>query len=228
MKRIGIMGGTFDPIHNGHIAVGRKAYEEYSLDEVWFMPSGIPPHKKDHHGTAAADRCAMTKLAIENEPGFYFSDFEVKREGNTYTAQTLTLLCEQYPDTRFFFIVGADSLFEFESWYKPEIILKLATLLVAGRAYAGKHRTLEDQIAYLRQRYQGEIYPLHLDLMNVASAHLRRLAAEGEDISSYVPEAVWEYICSHRLYGERKEESYERTDSLFQTETSAKTLTHEV
>ena len=85
MKKIGIMGGTFDPIHNGHLSIGKQAYLEYHLDEVWFMPSGHPPHKKDHFVTDAVHRCAMTKLAITDYPYFQFSDFEVKRAGNTYT-----------------------------------------------------------------------------------------------------------------------------------------------
>ena len=141
MRRIGIMGGTFDPIHNGHLAVGRQAYREYQLDEVWFMPSGHPPHKKDHAVTDAADRCAMTRLAIRNDPYFRFSDFEVRREGNTYTAQTLTLLRRQYPDVRFYFIIGADSLFEIESWYMPEKIMEQAVILVAGSLFPGKEKS---------------------------------------------------------------------------------------
>ena len=204
MRRIGIMGGTFDPIHNGHLAVGRQAYREYQLDEVWFMPSGHPPHKKDHAVTDAADRCAMTKLAIRNDPYFRFSDFEVRREGNTYTAQTLTLLRRQYPDVRFYFIIGADSLFEIESWYMPEKIMEQAVILVAGRAFSRAKSSLEDQIRYLRERYHSEIYQVHLEKMDVASAHLRELAAEGQDLKPYVPEAVWNYIQEHHLYRERQ------------------------
>ena len=152
MRRIGIMGGTFDPIHNGHLAVGRQAYREYQLDEVWVIPSGQPTHKKDHAVTDAADRCAMRWLAIRNDPYFRFSDFEVRREGNTYTAQTLTLLRRQYPEVRFYFIIGADSLFEIESWYMPEKIMEQAVILVAGRGYSRAKRSLEDQIRYLRDR----------------------------------------------------------------------------
>ena len=205
MRRIGIMGGTFDPIHNGHIAVGRQAYQEYSLEEVWFMPSGHPPHKKDHAVTDAEDRCEMTKLAIRDYPYFRFSDFEVKRQGNTYTAQTLTLLNEQYPDSRFFFIIGADSLFEIENWYMPERIMAQAVLLVAGRAYSRASRSLDNQILYLRERYHSEIYRLHLEEMDVASVRLRRMAAEGQNLRPYVPTAVWEYIKTHHLYEERQD-----------------------
>lgn len=205
MRNIGIMGGTFDPIHNGHIAVGRQAYREYNLDEVWFMPSGRPPHKADHAVTGAADRCEMTRLAVEGESCFRFSDFEARREGNTYTAQTLELLNKEYPDVRFFFIIGADSLYELESWYMPEKVLELAVILVAGREYSGADRSLHRQIAYLKEKYGGEIFPLHLKEMNVASVHLREMAAKGQDLSPYVPASVWEYIRTRNLYRKRKD-----------------------
>ena len=169
------------------------------------MPSGHPPHKRDHAVTDAEDRCEMTKLAIRDYPYFRFSDFEVKRQGNTYTAQTLTLLNEQYPDSRFFFIIGADSLFEIENWYMPERIMAQAVLLVAGRAYSRASRSLDDQILYLRERYHSEIYRLHLEEMDVASVRLRRMAAEGQNLRPYVPTAVWEYIKTHHLYEERQD-----------------------
>ena len=105
MAKIGIMGGTFDPIHNAHLILGRQAWKEYSLDEVWFMPSHIPPHKTDHQITDTNDRCEMVKLAIAEYPYFRFSDFEISRTGNTYTAQTLQLLKEAYPEHTFYFIV---------------------------------------------------------------------------------------------------------------------------
>lgn len=135
MARIGIMGGTFDPIHNGHLMLGRQAYREYHLDRVWYMPSGQPPHKKGNHVTPAADRCAMVSLALEREEGLFLSEFETSRGGTTYTATTLSLLCGEHPGDEFYFIIGADSLYEIESWYHPERILAMAGLLVAPREY---------------------------------------------------------------------------------------------
>ena len=106
MRRIGILGGTFDPVHNGHLLLGEQAYREYGLDEIWFMPSHVPPHKKDHLITDGAARIRMLELATESIPYFTVSDFEMGREGNTYTAQTLALLKEAYPDIEVYFHRG--------------------------------------------------------------------------------------------------------------------------
>ena len=133
MRRVGILGGTFDPVHNGHLLLGEQAHREYGLDEIWFMPSHVPPHKKDHHITDGAARIRMLELATESVPYFSVSDFEMGREGNTYTAQTLALLKEAYPDIEVYFIIGADSLYQLESWYHPEQVMAQAVLLVSGR-----------------------------------------------------------------------------------------------
>ncbi|MGI5982451.1 MAG: nicotinate-nucleotide adenylyltransferase [Sakamotonia sp.] len=202
MKRIGIMGGTFDPVHNGHLLLGRQALSEYGLDQVWYMPSHIPPHKKDHRITDPKDRLAMLELALKGIPFFTVSDFEMKRDGNTYTAQTLELLKDAYPEDEFYFIIGADSLFQLETWYHPERVMELASLLVSGREYDGAGRTLEQQAAYLRDMYGARIQILHNPEMNVASARIRELAARGESIEELVPRAVAAYIRERRLYQE--------------------------
>lgn len=200
MANIGIMGGTFDPIHYGHLMIGRQAYEEYQLDEIWFMPSGTPPHKKDHQVTDVEDRCEMVRLAIDASPYFRLSEFEVKRAGNTYTAETLRLLALEYPQHQFFFIIGADSLFQIERWYHPEDVMRQTTLMVAGRDYPQAHCSMDEQIVYLEEKYGARILKLHCDELDVASAELRRTIAKRESIEQYVPEAVAKYIISHNLY----------------------------
>ena len=200
MKRIGIMGGTFDPVHNGHLLLGKQAYEEYNLDEIWYMPSHIPPHKKDRTITASEDRIAMLHLALEGRSYCKVSDFEMKREGNTYTAHTLALLKEEYPEDVFYFIIGADSLFQIESWYHPEKVMALTTLLVSGREYEKANCTFDEQIAYLTEKYGAKIYPLHNEEVDIASADIRRCISEGRDITELVPESVAEYIKTHDLY----------------------------
>lgn len=206
MGKIGLMGGTFDPIHNGHLLLGKQALEEYHLNEIWYMPSGQPPHKNDHNVTPVEDRCAMVNLAIKEEPEFVFSDFEAIRHGNSYTAQTLHLLHEQYPEHEFYFIAGADSIYEIEGWYHPEEVLKQAVFLVAGRSYQKSCRSLEEQISYLTQKYGGKILVLHCEKMDISSASIRKKRQEGISIHSYVPAIVENYIETHKLYCNHKNE----------------------
>lgn len=206
MADIGLMGGTFDPIHNGHLLLAKQAYEEYHLDQVWFMPSGTPPHKTDHRVTDAGLRCEMVRLAIKPYPQFVFSDFEVTRCGNTYTAQTLRLLHQAYPQHRFFFIVGADSIYEIETWYHPREVMEQTVILAARREYPDADRTLEEQIAYLTDRYQARIFLLHCSEVDISSAELRGHAAGKQQWARYVPGPVADFIAEHGLYEENQDE----------------------
>ena len=200
MKRIGIMGGTFDPVHNGHLLLGQQAYREYGLEEIWYMPSHIPPHKRDHHVADGADRLAMLRLALEETPGFLVSDFEMRREGTTYTAQTLGLLKEQYPDTEFYFIIGADSLFSIEQWVHVERLFPTCTVLAAFRDDKSSRSVMRSRMRLLRGKYQADIRLLTMPPVDVSSHELRRMLMEHADVSAYLPEAVEAYIRENRLY----------------------------
>lgn len=201
MKRVGIVGGTFDPIHYGHLMLGRQAFEEYHLDEVWYMPSRQPPHKKSLAVSPAGDRAFMVLLAIEGIPYFSLSEFELKREhGNTYTADTLSLLTKLHPDTDFFFIVGADSVYEIETWYRPDLVLEQATILAAHRDYEDDRLSLEKQIDYLQKKYHARIFKLHCREFDAASAEIRTRIAEDKTIEGLLPPSVEEYIRSRGLY----------------------------
>ena len=203
MGNIGIMGGTFDPIHNGHLMLGEQAYKEYQLDEVWFMPSGHPPHKKNQNITDPNIRLTMTQLAIEGKTGLVSSDFEVRRNGSTYTAQTLRLLRKAYPQHQYFFIIGADSLYEIENWYEPDQVLSQAVILAARREYEDARLSMEQQIAYLSTRYKADIRILHCKEMEISSAMLRERIAGGLSVSEYVPSKVLTYIKDQGLYQEK-------------------------
>lgn len=202
MGKIGIMGGTFDPIHNGHLMIGGQAYKEYGLKEIWYMPSGHPPHKKGRNVSEPATRLAMTKLAVKDHEGFVCSDFEVRRTGYTYTSQTLRLLHEEYPEHSFYFIIGADSLYEIENWYEPDQVLTQAVILAARREYEEADRSMDKQIAYLASKYGADIRTLHCGEMDISSAELRSMIARGQSIADYVPREVSEYIVAHGLYQE--------------------------
>ena len=206
MAKIGILGGTFDPIHNGHLALGKQAYEQFSLDEIWFMLSGHPPHKKGRLVTEGKEREDMVKLAIASVPYFVYSDFELKREGNTYTAQTLSLLKEVYPQHEFYFIIGADSLYEIEQWYHPEMVMKQAVLLVAARSYEKDHPDFEKQVKYLEEKFEARIGVIRFEEMDVASKQIRKMVSSGQSIKDLVPGPVAGYIRIHGLYREAFED----------------------
>lgn len=199
-KKIGIMGGTFDPVHMGHLILGEKAYEQLDLDKVLFMPSGNPPHKKNREGRATDEqRIEMVRRAISDNPHFELSLEEMHADGYTYTYHTLEKLKEKNPDTEYYFIIGADSLYNFDSWMKPERICKACTLVVASRNY-GENDDLGQQIMHCAKTYNGIF--LCLDIMNVdvSSQQLRQWILEGHSVRYYVPDSVISYIREQHIY----------------------------
>ncbi len=200
-RRIGIMGGTFDPIHNAHLMIAKKAYEQFNLDEVLFMPTGTPPHKADKKVTESKHRANMVRIAIKDIPYFIYSDFEVKRRGNTYTADTLSLLREnkKYSDSEIYFIIGADSLAYIEEWYKPEIIFQKAILVVAKRD-ENEDMELMAMSNRLEKIYHGKIYIIHIKKMDISSEMIRTRVSENKSITGIVPLGVEQYIYLQNLY----------------------------
>ena len=198
MCKIGIMGGTFNPIHKGHIQIAQSAYEQYHLDEVWFMPNHIPAYKDNTEIVSGIDRYRMVEMAIETYAYFKASDFELKQDGATYTCNTLALLKKRYPQHEFYFIMGADSLYHIESWKDPEKILEMATIVVAGRAGTGT--SLSSQIEYIENKYDATIYRLNSPVLEISSNDIRRRVRDGESIRYLLPSKVVDYIYGHNLY----------------------------
>ena len=203
MKKIGILGGTFNPIHNGHLALGTAAMEQYDLEEVWLMPSKLPPHKSHFAMLSEEHRLAMTALGAETNDKFTVSDFELKREGLTYTVDTLELLIKEYPDVKFYFIIGGDSLVNFLKWWRPERILELATLLAAGRAGLEAEQVSLAAEKLRKQFPNAEIGTVVLSDYPISSNEIREayFTGEPERVATYLPEAVSAYLREHRLYG---------------------------
>ena len=142
--KIGIMGGTFDPIHNGHLMLGHAAYETFSLDQIWFMPNGNPPHKKSETiKSTAEDRMKMTSLAIAPFPEFVLQPYEALREEVSCSYQTMEYFKEMYPEDEFYFIIGADSLMAIETWVHPERIFPTCTILAT---YRDEIKTKEESV----------------------------------------------------------------------------------
>ncbi len=199
MKKTGIMGGTFNPIHNGHLELARKAKEQFALDEILFMPCGEPYMKAAQKVESKQTRVEMTALAVQEEAYFYLSTMEIEHSGNTYTYETLERLKQENQDTEYYFILGADNLFQITKWEKPERIFANCRLLAAVR----DDKTVADmvkQIEYLEQTYHAVIFLLKINYMDISSSKIRQKVAEGISIEADVPASVKAYIEEKGLY----------------------------
>ncbi|MBM6619225.1 nicotinate-nucleotide adenylyltransferase [Bacillus suaedaesalsae] len=185
MKKIGILGGTFDPPHNGHLLIAHEVHKALTLDEVWFMPTKIPPHK-EREVTGEKNRIAMLELALKNNEYFSIQPIELHREGKSYTYDTIRLLKEMY-DHDFYFIIGADMVEYLPSWYNIDELIKLLTFVGVGRA-----------------GYSNETsYPLlHVStpMFEVSSTLIRERTKQKGNTHMLVPYQVKQYIEENRLY----------------------------
>jgi nicotinate-nucleotide adenylyltransferase len=195
--KTGIMGGTFNPIHNAHLLIAQMAMEEYGLDRVIFMTSGNPPHKNDT--MSAQHRLNMTRIAIEGNGDFEDDDFEVNRTEKSYTLHTLEYLKSKYPEDKLFFIIGEDSLEDLPKWYRPNKILDLCTLLVFPRK---SQKSLSKMIEGVPAEYRKRILPIHAPVMGFSSTEIRKRITDGKTVRYMIPDGVLEYIKSNHLYEE--------------------------
>ena len=198
--KIGIMGGTFDPIHNGHLMLGEYAKDLFELDEVWFMPNGNPPHKvSDSIESQTKHRVEMVRRAIADKQGFVLQLYEVERKDVNYSYLTMEHFNEAYPDCEFYFIIGADSLFALERWVHPEKLLKTCVMLAAYRD--GKNTSeMEEQILYLNQKFGADIRLLRTPNVDISSTEIRHRVKKGLPIDEMVPESVCKYIKENQLF----------------------------
>lgn len=198
------MGGTFNPVHIGHLLLGEFAYEQFELDEIWFMPNGNPPHKEVvSWENALAQRIAMLRLAIDGVPYFKLSLHEADESKHSYTYQTLKELKEQYPENEYYFILGADSLFALETWKNYKEIFPSCIILAAIR----DDKMQEDvivQIRYLIQKYHADIWLLKAPKLEISSTELRERIQQKKSIKYMVPQSVEEYIVEHQIYQTEK------------------------
>ena len=199
MKKVGIMGGTFNPIHNGHLFLAEHAYDQAKLDYILFMPTMNPPHKADIDVLSAEHRLNMVKLAIKDNPNFVLSDKELNRPGITYTSDTLKILKEKEPDTEFYFIVGADSLMMMTQWKDPQTVFNLSILVAGGRENYSLEQ-LRKQANYLEKTYNGKIILLDMPYIGISSELIRERIAKNKSVRYYVPDEVLDYIKRHNLY----------------------------
>lgn len=198
-QKIGIMGGAFNPVHYGHLLLGECAREQFGLDKVLYMPLKKPPHKDLKEMASDVHRMKMLQLAIAENPYFELSTLELERVGTTYTVDTVSYLTKHYPEKEYYFIIGADSLYQFETWKNPEEILKLVHILAATRNGV-LTLEMEKQARYLEEKYHGDVDLIKFLTMDVSSSSIRKKCRNGKSIKYLVPEEVENYILKNNLY----------------------------
>lgn len=200
MKRIGIMGGTFDPLHKGHIEVAKSAMQQYDLDKIIFIPSGHPPHKKESEVTNKEHRYKMVKIAIKGMPHVSISRIEVDRKGYSYAIDTFEELKKEIgEEARLFYIMGIDSINEILSWKKPLELFKMCEFIVATRPKSSL-RTFKRLMKFPPlQLHLDKIHVMEIKV-NISATELRERLKHGKSVSKLIPRKVLTYIKENNLY----------------------------
>lgn len=198
-KKIGIFGGTFDPIHYGHLTIGQLALETCQLDELYFVPAGNPPHKDVDAVTAPSHRYEMVMMALEPHPQFCICDYEIKKSTPSYTLHLLTYFREQFPDADLYLVMGADSFRELELWYHYKELFPLTHLVVMNRE-GSDILSLEKIARHYKIDYQAVITLINGIRLDVSSSMVRRRVQDHLSIKHFLPEGVAHYIEKERLY----------------------------
>lgn len=201
-KKIGVFGGTFNPIHIGHLILAEKAYEEFDLDEVLFVPTGISYLKDPSVILDKKTRIALTGEAIGENPHFALSTVETDRPGRSYTCETLKILNKEYPNSEFYLIIGADSLFEIEQWKSPDEIMKNA-IIIAAKRNGSTTQELSDKVDELKSKYNADIRLLPCTYIDISSTEIRDRVKAGKTIRYLVPEVTEKYIKKNHLYEDK-------------------------
>lgn len=202
MQKIGLMGGTFDPVHHGHLVAAEEARYQFGLDRVIFIPAGRPPHKVSREISDARHRLAMTKLAIESNPFFGISAVEIERPGLSYTINTVRDMRGLYPLAEFFFITGADAVLEILSWKHIDELLNQCVFIAAKRPGYRLGR-LRDKLPSISEEQFRRIAVIEVPALAISSTDIRERVKKGRPIKYLLPESVERYITEHGLYKER-------------------------
>lgn len=201
MRKVGILGGSFNPIHIGHLLMAESSIEEMELDKVLIMPLKNPPHKRKDSLLSDEHRINIIKLAIKSNPKIELSTMEMNRDGTTYTADTLEILTEKEPSNQYHFILGSDSFYQIHNkWMKPELIFRLSNILVINRGHAAKDQ-IEDHIEFLKGIYKDiSISIVNMPLIEISSTNIRNKIKNGASTRYILPDNVREYIDEFNLY----------------------------
>ena len=198
-KSLGILGGTFDPIHMGHLRMAEHVFQRMELESIVFIPAYVPPHKLGQDFAPAQDRYAMTELAVADNPHFTVSDMELKRTGVSYTIDTIRQLHAQYEDRELNFIIGADSVAQLHTWHNIEEMLELTRFVAVWRP--GYEGAMEDMVRHLGEQAKERVLLLDTPVYDISSTEIRTRIRQGLGLAGLVPPAVERYIYEHGLYG---------------------------
>lgn len=201
MRRIGILGGTFNPIHYGHLTLGEWARDALELDQVWIIPTGVSYMKDQGEIVSAGDRLHMAELAVCDNAGFQCLDIEIRQKGHTYSYETLERLKAMYPEDELYFIVGADCLFTIETWKNPEQLLQSCILVAAVRENVDLSE-MRSKKEDLEKRFHGKVILLPFLKMSLSSTEIRQRIRQGKSVRYLIPEKVLLYIEEKGLYRE--------------------------
>lgn len=194
-----ILGGTFDPIHNGHIYIAYKALQYLNLDKIIFMPSGNPPHKKGEKITDGLIRKKMINKAIKSEVKFELSDYEIKKQDISFTYKTLEYFNRLEPNTDWYFLTGTDCLMEIDTWKNVDRIFNSCNFVVFNRS-GYDYRKVMKKKDEVEKKYNKQIIYLDIDAINISSTQIRSEINEGKDVRGYLPYGVYDIIKEFKLY----------------------------
>jgi nicotinate-nucleotide adenylyltransferase len=214
---IGLFGGTFNPIHFGHLRAAQEVLDSFELDKIIFIPSALPPHKQIHHLTNAEDRLEMIRLSVQNCPEFEVSDVELKRPGRSYTVDTIRYFKSALSDTKLYFIVGMDAFLEIDAWKFYQDLFSLISFIVMARPGAGDkidphkleeylqsrisadYRFSESEMAYIHPEKQP-VFGINVSPLDISSSAIRQSICRNKSIRFLVPEAVEHFIKNKGLF----------------------------
>ncbi len=189
MKRIGILGGTFNPIHVGHLTIAQMVHEQLKLDKVIFVPSNLPPHKSNNNVASNKDRYHMVRLAVRGNPRFEVSDYEIKKGGKSYSVETVNYFRDRYPrGTKLFFIIGNDLLPTLRTWKRIDEILKIVSFVSVNRP------------GFKEEKSKIKVKSITVPGLQTSSSYVRKRITAGKTVKYLVPENVLNYIEKTRLY----------------------------
>ena len=199
IKRLAIFGGTFDPPHIGHLKLAECALKSLNADKIIFMTAGNPPHKNTENYLSGDIRFEMVKLLISGNKKYIASDFEIKKDGPSYTAHTLSELMVMYPEYELCFIIGLDSFYDLEKWYKPEIIFNKAVIAVSLRGGIDS-ALFEERKLYYEEKYNANFEFISMPEIDISSSQIRSKIKNGESVKGLITDSVEKFIIDNSLY----------------------------